>query len=422
MRPLALVTVALGLITPALSNPSAAPLWIDANDAPLPLGARSVLVLRKDEPLYFEPKPGAKRRGSAALETRLPLYAITRGPGCTNRWLNVGPQAWVCADHVELSREPAISPVLSGSDSSPRYAGGALPYLYHFVLEEGSFGYKNLSLAEEGIPDAQLEPGFAVALLTVRNKPGGDPFGLTTKGFWVPMRDLAPANPIAFSGEQTHDITGLGWTVADETPVYDAPSGRKRGEALERRTKVRTLSETTKHRTDWVMIGPEQWVKKQALSLVEPAAAPAEIQENERWIDVDLKNQVLTAYEGSQPVLATLVSTGRGPKDTVLATPVGSHRVWVKLLSSDMDNLEDESAGRYYAIQDVPWVMYFNKGYGLHAAFWHRDFGRVRSHGCVNLPPSDAKWLFNWARPHLPAGWTAALPTAYDPGTLVRVR
>jgi len=87
-----------------------------------------------------------------------------------------------------------------------------------------------------------------------------------------------------------------------------------------------------------------------------------------------------------------------------------------------MTNLEDDDAQKYYAIEDVPWVMFFREGYGLHGAFWHRSFGHVRSHGCVNLSPLDAERLFAWAGPHLPAGWTAALPTDYDPGTLVRVR
>ncbi len=87
-----------------------------------------------------------------------------------------------------------------------------------------------------------------------------------------------------------------------------------------------------------------------------------------------------------------------------------------------MDNLEDEAAERYYRIEDVPYVQYFSKGIGLHGAFWHRSFGQVRSHGCVNLAPLDAQRLFWWTSPRLPAGWTAVLPTAHEPGTVVRVR
>jgi lipoprotein-anchoring transpeptidase ErfK/SrfK len=137
---------------------------------------------------------------------------------------------------------------------------------------------------------------------------------------------------------------------------------------------------------------------------------------------VELATQTVVAYEGRRPVFATLVSTGKGRKGSPNATPPGTSRIWIKLLSSDMDNLEDESASRYYRMEDVPYVQYFSKGVGLHGAFWHRSFGRVRSHGCVNLAPLDAQRLFWWTSPRLPAGWTAAVPTAHEPGTVVRVR
>jgi len=156
--------------------------------------------------------------------------------------------------------------------------------------------------------------------------------------------------------------------------------------------------------------------------VMRPQKPPSELRPGERWIDVDTEQQVLTAYRGSTPVFTTLVSTGKGHGKHPQATPRGRFRIWAKLETSDMDNLEHEDANRYYAIEDVPWVMYFKKGYGLHGTFWHRSFGRRRSHGCVNLTPLDAQWLYHWASPKVPRGWTAAMPTAYDLGTLVQVR
>jgi hypothetical protein len=70
----------------------------------------------------------------------------------------------------------------------------------------------------------------------------------------------------------------------------------------------------------------------------------------------------------------------------------------------------------------VPWVQYFSEGVALHAAFWHDEFGRARSHGCVNLSPRDAQRIFALTEPALPPGWDAILPTASAPGTVVRVR
>ncbi len=179
-------------------------------------------------------------------------------------------------------------------------------------------------------------------------------------------------------------------------------------------------SREQKHR--WFRIGDDRWVNDHEVRVPTVAPLPEGVGSGERWIDVDIPNQIVTAYEGERPVFATLVSTGKGRGKSIQATPLGIHRVWVKLASSDMDNLENEEASRYYAIQDVPWVMYFEKGYGLHGTFWHRSFGHVRSHGCVNLTPLDAQRLFSWTSPKLPAGWSAVLPTEYEQGTLIRVR
>ena len=105
-----------------------------------------------------------------------------------------------------------------------------------------------------------------------------------------------------------------------------------------------------------------------------------------RWIDIDLTQQRLTAYEGSSLVRTVLVSTGlpRTP------TPVGQFRIRIKLRYDDMSGLD-------YYLTNVPYVMYFYGGYGLHGTYWHGNFGHPMSHGCVNLPTPDAEWLFNWA-------------------------
>ena len=114
-------------------------------------------------------------------------------------------------------------------------------------------------------------------------------------------------------------------------------------------------------------------------------AAPSEVGEG-RWIDVDLAQQLLTAYEGRSPVHSTLVSSGLPGTPT----PVGQFRVWVKFRYDDME-------GPGYYLPDVPYTMYFHGGYGLHGTYWHSNFGHPMSHGCVNLPTEEAEWLFHWA-------------------------
>lgn len=105
-----------------------------------------------------------------------------------------------------------------------------------------------------------------------------------------------------------------------------------------------------------------------------------------RWIDVDLTNQMVYAYEGDVIVNSFLVSTGTWRTPTV----TGQYKIYVKYRSAKM-------SGPGYYLPNVPYIMYFYKGYGLHGTYWHNNFGTPMSHGCVNLRTEDAEWLFNWA-------------------------
>ncbi len=405
------------ILVAATANADGLP-WVDASDVPLPTGVSSVQITRSDEPMWLRPRPGAPRRGSAANGSHLPLYGAMRGPGCRGRWLNVGPLAWVCEDVVRLSMKPALAP----RSTHYRTADG-LPFRYFFAGRHGSLGYVSLRNAEQVAPDAELQPGFAVALVQVAERLPGHAFGLTTHDLWVPMRDLVPARPFGFHGVELDGELNVGWVYKKSADVYKQPGRHKlSGKAHAEFAALKVLETVERKKRRWFRIGEDRWVSDKHVRFPTQAPMPGELGKNERWIDVDIDNQILVAYEGERPVFATLVSTGKGKGRSTFATPKGNHRIWVKLVSSDMDNLENEEASRYYAIQDVPWVMYFKKGYGLHGTFWHRSFGRVRSHGCVNLTPLDAERLFGWTSPRVPAGWRAALPTKYEPGTLIRVR
>lgn len=157
-------------------------------------------------------------------------------------------------------------------------------------------------------------------------------------------------------------------------------------------------------------------VPEEALRVVAVTERPKLIPSKARWISVSLERQTLVAYEGAKPVFATLVSTGKAGHDT----PSGVFRIQSKHLSTTMDGeaAGDEDA---YSIEDVPYVMYFSGSVALHGAFWHEKFGRVRSHGCVNLTPLDARWLFHWASPVLPAGFHGVVADAQHLGTFVSV-
>ena len=113
----------------------------------------------------------------------------------------------------------------------------------------------------------------------------------------------------------------------------------------------------------------------------------------------------------------TLVSTGKdglGDPEKTHSTKLGVFLVHTKHVSVTMDG---DTAGDEFDLRDVPFVQYFTQGYALHGAYWHDDFGTPRSHGCVNLAPIDAAWLFGFTTPDVPEGWHASL--SLDQGTLV---
>lgn len=120
------------------------------------------------------------------------------------------------------------------------------------------------------------------------------------------------------------------------------------------------------------------------------APRPIGLAPGERWIDVDLSEQRLVAYEGYTAVYESLVSTGLPDHPTL----TGQFRIWLRFEAQTMDG---RLLGYDYYLPDVPFVQYFYEDYALHGTYWHNNFGRPMSHGCVNLPNDAAEWLFYWA-------------------------
>jgi lipoprotein-anchoring transpeptidase ErfK/SrfK len=165
------------------------------------------------------------------------------------------------------------------------------------------------------------------------------------------------------------------------------------------------------------------WVKSEELRTVaKPSTLPNFAKGQTRWIDISLLQQTLVLYEGETPVYVTLVSTGKdglGEPGETLSTPQGLFRVYQKHVTTTMDS---DVADSEFELRDVPWVMYFKAGYALHGAYWHDDFGRARSHGCVNLAPIDARYVFRWASPEVPEHWHSVSESdAFEQGTLINI-
>ena len=143
-----------------------------------------------------------------------------------------------------------------------------------------------------------------------------------------------------------------------------------------------------------------------------------EMPDEERWIRVDLTEQMVIAYEFGQPIRAFRISSGLRGTPTV----TGEFRIRMKVRSQTMSGGSKES-GTFYSLPNVEWVQYFYKDYGFHGTYWHNNFGNPMSHGCVNMTNMDAKWLFDFAGPawdeEIDSSWQRS--TEENAGTLVIV-
>jgi L,D-transpeptidase catalytic domain len=138
----------------------------------------------------------------------------------------------------------------------------------------------------------------------------------------------------------------------------------------------------------WYLIGPNQWIRQNFVAKFDRVERPEGVEGN--WVAVDLFEQTLIAYEDDTPVFATLISSGLPGSET----NEGVFEIWARLELDPMGGATGKPDA--YALQDVPWVMYFDNGNALHGTYWHDDFGYRRSRGCVNMSISDARWVYDW--------------------------
>ncbi len=212
---------------------------------------------------------------------------------------------------------------------------------------------------------------------------------------WVRVLGTVPrantASPAAAEGM----ALPVGWIVAPVLNVRAQPGVRPDNPPIDQvryKTVVPILEERVVQGARWYRIGEDRWVYGGWVGVARYKPRPSAIGPQERWVGVCLKEQTAVAYEGDEPVYAALVATGLPQTPTVQ----GIFRTWLRLKWGKMSGGQPGTADYYY-LEDVTWTMYFYRGYALHAAYWHDAFGRPRSHGCVNMSPYDAWWIFNWS-------------------------
>jgi hypothetical protein len=392
---------------------------------------------------------GYMRRGA-----RFRAAESAPGAGCSGRWHALPDGGHVCTAlgfMIERS-PPAFEPLPEAASTE-----SGLPYRYGKVLAADVPQYFRLPTAAEAdasrtfiaaltaatpvvplaadgplppaatpaLPDPLrlvMQPGFYVSL---DRQPKPEPSALDAADFTRTVRGAVIASAV-LSPVEARPAPGVALDDALQLPigfVYrpraklsvsdSAPSEPRQAGELTRLAAIGLDAAHASTRAESLLTRDGRLLRRGDVRVAERAARPALVPAGARWIHVRLSEQTLVAYEGNRAVFATLVASGQPGFDT----PTGLFRVHAKHLSTTMDG----SAGtdEVYSIEDVPWTMYFEGNYALHGAFWHDRFGQVRSHGCVNLAPEDARWLFRWTTPLLPAGWHGVVAARPNIGTWV---
>lgn len=357
-----------------------------------------------------------ERYGKLAEGTRVAWKQILASRDRCRAYLEIEPRGWVCAKDLEPS-ELAAAPIPRIEPA--KIVERALARSFTAVDPKGARAFDSVG-DKRGERGKRLVGSTLLRLTGESVTIGGALFARTVHGYVE--ADLVLAQPTSrFEGV---DVTkpGVAWPFAwvvpnkraersDRAPVRAAPSApASRIRDLERRAIVPIL-ET---RNGFARIGADEWVALADLRIAKSSRRPDGIRADERWLDVDLDQQVLVAYDGDRPVFATLVSTGKGR-----STPTSMHRIKKKKATTRIKS--PPIALGTWDFKDVPFSMEFRKYYAIHSAYWHDGFGDRRSHGCVNVSPRDGRFLFEWTYPQVPMGWLQG-DARSEEGTPIRLR
>ncbi len=283
------------------------------------------------------------------------------------------------------------------------------------------FGYAHEA---NKLSNARAVPDSSFALLAIYEQ-GGRRFGLSTDMSLLPLDRMKPVVASTFHGLNLTDSVTLPVVFVRAKNAFLYSGSPTSGLSIERPLafrealpisgRSRTLSGLT-----YLETTTGEWLRDENLVRVDKMTQrPGWVKPGRTWIHVSILKQSMVAYEGDKPVYVTLVSTGAdglGDPKTTHSTVRGQFLIHTKHVTATMDS---DEVGDEFDLRDVPYVQYFSEGFAFHAAYWHDTFGTPHSHGCVNLSPSDSRWLFHWTDPPVPQAWHGAM--SLHGGTLVYI-
>jgi lipoprotein-anchoring transpeptidase ErfK/SrfK len=333
-------------------------------------------------------------------------------PGCKQGWINVEPRGWICGKTRPTEEEVVEYPEL--------LPGKTLPGLYGRVSKAADvLVYETYNDILEGIgaaPERKMD-----VKLKKRRRVKGVSYWRTSQGDWIERKHIREFSEPVTEGLALNADDTLPKTFTRPTEkgadvlVRNAPDENAEVvDQIAKSTVVQNLLLSADGK--FIKLGEARWVARAEVRVAKKASPPADVGADDIWLDIDLAEQTLVVYRGEEPLYAALVSTGIRKR----RTPRGTFRIIKKRALTTMYNTE--TSKDQYSVAAVPWVMYFQKHYAIHGAYWHDRFGAPRSHGCVNLSPKDARKIFSLVHPVVPLGWAGADVTSESEGSLVRIR
>ncbi len=256
-----------------------------------------------------------------------------------------------------------------------------------------------------------------------------------TERGWVLVRPNGRVSPVdewlvypvsRFEGRHlSYDPVPLGqqaaWVVSPQGAlVYSQPDDSSNSiwtAVFQESLNLRPFDEEWMEIPDVLGSNKHAYIRTEDVAIWTSQSPPNEVNKNSIWVDVDIEEQILALMFGEEPLFITLISSAKPEFET----PVGIFSIYKKALAWDLASKPDAQTEIYY-LEQVPWVMHYYPIYALHSAFWHDDFGIPSSHGCINLSPRDAAYIFEYMKPDLPEGWKRTQRFSGEDGSIVRIR
>ncbi|MFH2007037.1 MAG: L,D-transpeptidase [bacterium] len=375
-----------------------------------PKAPASVELYRGPLRVRAQPTAGAPIRGQLADAGRFPvLRVLPPGHGCKERWYQLGPEAWVCSGWLLPRKLPPTAIRRIESTWTPGAYFGTRTGRWKRL----SFFPSMRQLAQGKALRLRGTIGFSVRSRILLRR---QTYLVTGDGGYVESESVARYPSTSLVGVTIRGPRELPLAFALRNAVqYAVQRGQLRasGRTL-KRYSIRTVKRLrTVGSVEVVELSAGGLVLRQDVALASrPPAPPLGVGPKEQWVDVDAAERLVFAMRGRRVERVMLTSLGTN-------TPRGVFRVQQKLVHKTMrQRLGDDP----FYLEAVPYVVFWSGDFGFHGAYWHDGFGTRLSHGCPNLSLADARFVFGWLGPKLPAGFLSIRPTAMDLGGVVRVR